>query len=122
MRDKERHSTELKKQAKDHQIKINIWEESNKNLQDEMSLQKSIFEKKSNEVSDLKATINEMKNEISVLKKSSMNSQQDIIHETGEKVKYESYVKLCQKKSVSHLAKILAKSWHKYKEKLMNQT
>ena len=100
-----RHSTELKKQAKDHQIKINIWEESNKNLQDEMSLQKSIFEKKSNEVSDLKATINELKNEISLLKKSSMNSQKDIIHETGEKekkdweVKYESYVKLCQKKS-----------------------
>ena len=47
---------------------ITIWEESNKNLQDEMSLQKSIFEKKSNEVADLKATINELKNEISVSK------------------------------------------------------
>jgi chromosome segregation ATPase len=78
---KTKENADLKDSSDGLNNQITIWEESNKNLQDEMSLQKSIFEKKSNEVTDLNATINELKNKVSVMKKSSMISQDNINHE-----------------------------------------
>ena len=89
---KTKENVDLKDSSDGLNNQITIWEESNKNLQDEMSLQKSILEKKSIEVTDLNATINELKNEMSVLKKSSMNSQDNINHEKMKLV--EKYQKL----------------------------